>query len=902
MRPHLLLIRFIGLIVPRRLRVDWRQEWEAELRSREELLANWDRLDRRNKLDLLRRSVGAFWDALLLQPRRLEDDMFQDLRFGARLLAKKPGFTLLAVATLALGIGVNTAIFTGFNLMMRPRPVKDPDTVVKLDNRGGAYGQFSYSEYVAFRDQAQTISGWLPTFSERFLLGETTAGVEPEEIGGMFVSENYLSELGGGVQIGRFFTAEENRVTGRDAVVVLSHQFWQRRFAGNPQIVGRSLSLDGKPFIVIGVTNPAFVGLSRAAPDIWLPLMMRAAMPSVHTEDFAGANPDWFGKQDYQWLSLHARLKPGRTIVEAQAEMSLLFSQLPRPTGQTSPQGAVAVTSISGQELRRAGFRNAMAMALGASGLVLLIACSNLANMLLARVASRQKEIGVRLALGAGRLRVMRQLLTESFLLAGLGGAAGVLLAWWSCEMFLPLLFARWGGGDFARMTLSLTPDWRVLSFALLLSSFSGIIFGLIPALRATKPNLIAVIKEDSAAFGGRLTRSWLRNGLVVAQVALCLALLIPAGLLLRRLAIALSADPGFETKKLLVVFYSLELSGYDEGRLQLFHQQLQERLQGLPGVAKISPNFGFGGRATLVLPTEQGESEKRFEPAPFRWVSSDYFGAIGTPLAQGRDFTAEEARTRAPVVIVSESTANRLWPNENPLGKTMRAERRLRNGAIQIDLPAAQVIGVARDAQTWRVGEIPPLFFYAPAVERKWGVEGSFLVRSTRDAASLKQLALKEALALEPVLRFDSFTMEESIARDGKVTEARNVSELATALGSLALALAALGIYGTLAFTVSQRTREIGIRMALGAQARNVQMLVVRQAMTLVSIGVLVGIPISIAATRVLQSMLLGSSGADPVAYGGVVSLLLSAALLACFVPARRASRVDPIIALRHE
>ncbi|HEV2666763.1 MAG TPA: ABC transporter permease, partial [Blastocatellia bacterium] len=543
------------------------QEWEAELRHREALLAEWERLDWRIKLDLLRRSLGAFQDAILLQPRRLEDEMFQDLRFGARLLAKKPGFTLLAVMTLALGIGVNTALFTGFNLLFRPRPIKDPDTVVKLDNRGGAYGLFSYSDYVAFRERAQTISEWLPSFGERFLLGETTAGVEPEEIGGTFVSENYLSTLGGGAQIGRFFTAEENRVAGRDAVVVLSHHFWQRRFAGNPLIVGQSLLLDGKPFTVIGVTNPAFVGLSREAPDIWLPLMMRAAMPSVHTEDFAGANPDWFGKQDYQWLGLHARLKPGRTIVEAQAEMSLLFSQLPRPTDQTPRQGAITVTPFSGQELRRASFRNTMALALGASGLVLLIACSNLANMLLARAASRQKEIGVRLALGASRLRVMRQLLTESFLLAGLGGAAGVLLAWWSCEMFLPLVFAHWSGGDFARMAVSLRPDWRVLSFAFLLASLSGLAFGLIPALRATKPNLIAVIKEDSAAFGGRLARSWLRNGLVVAQVALCLALLIPAGLLLRGLAKALSDDPGFETKKLLVVFYSLELSGYDEAR-----------------------------------------------------------------------------------------------------------------------------------------------------------------------------------------------------------------------------------------------------------------------------------------------------------------------------------------------
>ncbi len=826
----------------------------------------------------------------------------QDSRFGIRILRKNPGFTLVAVITLALGIGVNTAFFTGFNLLLRPKPIKDPDTVVKLDRRGGQYGAFSYAEYVAFRDHAQSISEWLPAYGDLFLLDETTAGVESEQIEGMFVTENYLPALGGQMQIGRFFTAEENHVAGRDAVIVLSYQFWQQRFAGNPNIVGKSLLLNGKPFTVIGVTNPAFVGLRIEMPDLWLPLMMRSALQSANTEDFAGANPDWFGKLEVQWLGLHARLKPGRTIAEAQAEMQMLFSQVPRTTKNTGSKLTIEVTPYSGQELRRESARNALALVLGASGLVLLIACSNLANMLLARTAARQKEIGVRLALGASRLRVIRQLLTESFLLAGLGGLAGVLLAWWSCELFMPWLFAHWDGRDFARMGMSLTPDWRVLSFAFLLTLLSGFASGLLPALRATNPNLIAVIKDDSAAFGGRLANSWLRNGLVVAQVALCLMLLIPAGLLLRGLAQALAADPGFATKNLLVVFYSLELSGYDEARTQLFHQQLQERLQSLPGVAKVSPYFAFGGRPTLVLPAERGASEKRFESAPFRWVSADYFATIGTPLVQGRAFTAEEARARAPVVVVSEATARTLWPNENPLGKTLRAERRLRNGNLQIELPTAQVIGVARDAQTQKVGEIPALFFYAPWLAQKWELEASLLVRTTVEAARLKELVRKEALALEPVLRFNTFTMEERIARDGDVARARNVSELTTGLGALALVLAALGIYGVLAFSVAQRTREIGIRMALGAQASSVQLLVVKQAMTLVLLGLAIGIPFAIALMCVLRSLLLGSSAADPIVYGSVTLLLLFVALLACWMPARRAARVDPMIALRIE
>jgi putative ABC transport system permease protein len=831
-------------------------------------------------------------------------DLWQDLRFSARMLGKNPGFTLLAVTTLALGIGVNMALFTGFNLLLRPNSIKDPDTVVKLEQHGGPRRSFSYADYLSLCDHAQSFSALLPSYNDGFLLGATTPGVAPEVIDGAFVSERHLAELGGQTQLGRFFTAEENRVAGRDAVVVLSHHFWRRRFAGNPDIIGQSLSLDGRPFTVIGVTNPSFVGLQLEMPDIWVPLMMRASMPSINTEDFDGANPDWFGGQDVRWLNLHARLKPGKTIADAQAEMTVLFSRLPRATNKEESQVTIAVTPYSGQRLQREAFRNTMALVLGSSGLVLLIACSNLANMLLARAAARQKEIGVRLALGASRMRVTRQLLTESALLAGLGGAAGVLLAWWSCEMLLPWVFTLTKSGDFTRMALSLTPDWRALSFALLLTLFSGLAFGLVPALQATNSNLIAFIKGDNAAFGARMARSWLRKGLVVAQVGLCLALLIPAGLLLRGLSKALATDPGFETKKLLVVFYSLELSGYDDARVERFHQLLQERLESLPGVAKVSPAFEGGYSATLVLPDEDRAKEQRFENAPFRRVAANYLATVGTPLTQGRGFTAEEARSNAPVVIVSESTARRIWPNDNPVGKIIRAERRMHDGNIRIELPAAQVIGVARDSQTAGMGDPPPpLIFYTPSAgPEKWGIESDFLVRTNGEAANLKEMARAEALALEPVLRLRTFTMEESIAGGGKVVQARTVSQLALALGSLALLLAALGAYGVLAFAVAQRTREIGVRMALGATARNVQLMVVKQAMTLVALGFALGAPAAFAVTRVLRRLLFGLSAADPITYAGVALLLTFVTLLACWRPARRASTVDPMIALRSE
>ena len=840
--------------------------------------------------------------------------LIQDLRYSVRMLWKKPGFTLIAVVTLALGIGVNTALFTGFNFFLRPKPVKDPDTIVKLQyetvisegvRREDA---FSFPDYSYFRDHTQVFSDLIAQQDEKFLLGEKTPGAEPEEIKGSFVSDNYFSTLGGDTRLGHFFTPEENRVAGRDAVVVLSHHFWQRRFAADSQILGRSLQLNGKPFTVIGVTSPAFVGLRYDMPDIWLPLMMRGTMPTVYFEETAAEQRDWFGGQQFQWLNLYARLKPGKTFGEGRAETALMYSQLARANPAPERKRSVTVTLISEIQGDNEVW-GLMAMVLGASGLVLLIACSNIANMLLARSAARQKEIGVRLCLGASRWRLIRQLLTESFLLAAVGGVAGVLLAWWSLDLLLAwainnyqsaIGFAHYGGGEASRLALDLSPDLRVLTFALLLSLVSGIAFGLAPALRATRPDLISIVKEEGASLSGHASRSWLRSALVVSQVSFCLVLLVPAGLLLHGLERVLATNPGFETKKLISVDYSLELSGYDAARATLFQQQLIARLAALPGVQSVSLDRNFGGRAGITLLDSAGPGPTQFDGAPFAGIPANYLDTVGISLAQGRGFTAEEVNAKAPVVIITESTAHHLWPNQNPLGKTLRLERRVREES-EVVFPVAQVIGVARDNQMYRVGQTPELFFYVPRIQ-PGEMDTSLLVRTTGDAAALKETVRKEAYALEPVLRLSVFTLEESLAKDKGILSTSALSTLTTFLGGLALLLATIGIYGVTAWSVAQRTREIGIRMALGAQGGDVLTLVLRQGMKLVLLGILIGLPASLAVTQLMKSLLFGLPATDPITFAVVLGLLTSVALMACYIPARRATKVDPLVALRYE
>jgi macrolide transport system ATP-binding/permease protein len=825
--------------------------------------------------------------------------MIKDIQFAARSLLKRPGFTAIVVITLALGIGVNAALFTVFNIFLRPKPVKEPESIVRLTFEGGRReDRFSFPNYAYLRDQNKSFSAVIAAQEEEhFLLGENKPNVEPEEILGNFVSENYFETLGGGTHLGRFFTSEENSVAGRDAVVVLSHRFWQRRFGGDAQLVGRSLLLNGKPFTVIGVTSPAFVGLRYEMPDIWLPLAMRGSMPTVFFEDVSPEERDWYGGRDFPWLTLHARLKPGKTAAEARSEMDVLLGQLETGDGPKKTIGVEPINEIRAEN----EVWGVMALVMGASGLVLLIACFNVANMQLARAISRQKEIGVRLCLGASRWRLVRQLLTESLLLAGAGGVAGVLLAWWSLNLSLTVIMARYGAADMMRLAIDLTPDARVLAFSFALALLSGLAFGLVPAIRATRPDLIGVIKSESANATGRSSRSRLSGALVVAQVSICFVLLIPAGLLLRSVQRVLANDPGFEAKKLLSIGYSLELSGYDAEHARVFQQQLMTRLAALPGVQSVSLDREFNGRAIVTLLDQDGAGPKQFPGVPVEAVPATYLDTIGTPLVLGRGFTAEEVNAKAAVVIVSEATARNFWPGESALGKLLRMEEPLRQGGTNVLFSSAQVIGVARDNQMYRVGKTPPFFIYLPGATPGES-DTTLIVRTSTDAAGLKDLARREAYALEPVLRLFINTFEEKIAKDDDVLSARAASHGATFLGTLALLLASVGIYGVMAWSVVQRTREIGIRMALGAQGHNVLAMVLRQGMKLVLLGIVIGLPASLAAARLLESLLFGLSATDALTVGVVTALLIGVTLVACYLPARRATRVDPLETLRYE
>ncbi len=879
------LIRVIGVIVPQRLRADWRQEWEAELQYREMLITQWGKLDRRAKLALLWHSAGAFADALWLQPGRLEDEMFQDLRFGARMLLKNPGFTLIAALTLALGVGANTAIFSVVNaVLLRPLPYPQPERIVRVFETGKAGNEMTISppNFQDWQGQ-QTVFERLAAFQG--VTFDLTGQDGVEQIAGMRVSADFFQSLGAQATLGRAFLPEDDKADA-NRVVLLSHKFWQARFGGDAGAVGGTLALGGQRHTIIGVLPPDFEFISPDT-ELWAPLRLGDESHRMRRTE--------------RYLHAVARLRPEVTLRQAQAEMDAVAARLTQQYPDANAGGGARLVPL--QEHLFGNLRESLLVLQGVVLFVLLIACANLANLLLARSAAREKEFAVRAALGAGRLRVARQLLTECGLLSLFGGAAGLLLARWGVDLLMRMWRESGGAPALAISRVNnVGLDSNALGFMLLTLLCAVLVFGLLPAWRAARVSLAPSLKEGkSDPWSGRRIQS----ALVVAEVALALALLAGAGLMINSLWRLGRVNPGFDSERLLTMKVSAPASllagDRDEAgrRIAAFFREVTERVRTAPGVVaadviNVAPLAGEGSLTRFTIENRPPASPADVPSVPWRVLGPDYFRAMNIPLLRGRFFTEADTTDAPRVVIINEALARHFWPNEDPMGQ------RIRRGGLDSRGPWMTVVGVVGAVQTYELGKSPIPELYHPHAQ--FSLPPMTLVaRTTDDPLKLVNAIRSQILAVDRgALVKGAQPMEELLSRS--VAARRFNMRLLTIFAALALLLAGVGIYGVMNYAVTRRTHELGVRMALGAQTGDVLRLVIRQGMALTLTGIAIGLGAAFLLTRSLKGMLFGVSPADPLTFALIATLLAALALLACYIPARKATKVDPLLALRRE
>ena len=827
--------------------------------------------------------------------------LWQDLRYGVRMLAKKPGLTFIAALSLALGIGANTSMFSVVNaLFFRQLPVPEPDRLMFVFNgsRNSPWATVSYPNYIDYRDRNEV-------FSELAAYGRITVslGVDdrPDQINGAIVTGNYFDMLGARAALGRAISPEDDRTPNAHPVIVISNRLWRNRFGGGSEVIGREVALNGHRFTVIGVMPAGFEGAEILEKlDVYTPMTMQAvARPP--SGGFSGEmNPDLLSQRGRGWMRMIGRLKPGVSIEQAQAGMAVIARRLEQAYPSEN-QGIIA-TLFSVSKVDPNGYKPLVmvsALLMSVVGMVLLIACANVANLLMARASARRREIAVRLAMGASRMRLIRQLLTESVLLALLGGLAGLLIAFWTID----LLKATPPPVGVFSFNLDLSIDVRVLSFTLALSLLTGILFGLAPALQASRTDLLSSLKDEFYPAVQSRRRFTMRNLLVIAQVALSLVLLIGAGLFLRSLREIQLAHPGFDADKVLTASLRINLLRYTKPQGREFYRQVIERVEGVPGVqsaslARIVPVSGDGrgggfvieGQDEREINNRRSHGEEDLQIVRTNIVSPKYFQTMGIALAQGRDFTTQDDEGAPGVVVVNETFARRFFAGQNPLGK------RLRFGGS--GNPWSEIIGVVRDTKYRTLGEDFRALAYQPlAQNHETGM--TLHVRAAGDPLSVAGAVRNEINSIEKNLPLGDLQPLSALI-GSSLYPARMGAALIGVFGLLALSLAAVGLYGVMSYAVSQRAREIGVRMALGARALDVLRLVLREAMTLVVIGMVIGWGGAAVLSRLIASFLFGVGAMDAVTFASIPCLLAMVALLAAYLPARRAMKVDPMVALR--
>ena len=834
-------------------------------------------------------------------------NLLQDLRYAIRTFRKSPIFVVVAVLSLAFGIGANTAIFTLVDqVLLRLLPVKDPQQLVLLWGRGPHYGsnngryKLSYPMYEDFRDHNQIFSGM-------FCRWETSMSVSSdgrtERVDGELVSGTYFPVLGVGAALGRLFTAEDDKTPGGAPYAVLSYRYWLSRYAGSPAVIGKKLIVNGYPLTIVGVSQGGFDGTDPGkSPQVRVPVMMKAEM------DTFGSSFEYnFKSRRGRWVNVFGRMKPGVTEQQAKTALQPFFHQMlemevrEKDFARAAPEVRqrfltmwidLLPASKGDSELRRQ-FSSALLVLSAIVGLVLLIACANVANLLVARATARQKEIAVRLALGASRSRIVSQLLIESLLLAVTGGIAGLALAVWMDRALLGFLPA----GD-TPLTISSTPDWRIMSFNLGISLLTGIIFGLVPALQSTRPQLAGTLKDQVGSIAGG-TSVGLRKALVAAQVTLSLLLLIGAGLFIRSLRNLKDLDPGFNTNNLVEFSIDPTRNGYKPERSLDFYRQLRENLDAIPGVeasafAVMPVLYGYEWDNSIAIegfshnPTDAPDPHMQFN-------SPDYFRTMNIPILAGRDFRMSDGRDAPKVCIVNEKFAKRYFKDGNALGRHIGMGG---NPGTKLDI---EIVGVVRDTKYESMRDEIPIEVYQPYHQVPFVLGMTAYVRTAR-LPEQAFLSIRQVVnGLDSNLPVSEMKTLEKQQAESLITE-RLVATLSTGFGILATLLATIGLYGVMAYTVAQRTREIGIRMALGAASHNVLWMVMREVLQLVAIGVALGLPAAWALTRFAKSQLYGIQPNDALTIALATAGIALVAIFSGYIPARRATLVDPMRALRWE